>query len=422
MTENDRLMRRWDLIVVGGGAAGLVTALTAARQGKSVLILERTDECGKKLAITGGKKGNFTHADEPAIMAQQYNTEPQVLFGLMRRFPYQRIIRFFEELGIGHQVDEDGCVWPIPKSAPRLRAALVAAVRAAGAIIHTKARVIRITPGWQVHTAAKTYSAAAVLIATGGISHPATGSSGDGYELARSVGHRIVPGYSALASLKTAGEFAQLAGITIGKTTVRLRIGTDAVIPRRLTETGPFLFAREYITGRPVINLSGFAAQALQNGKAVQAVIDWLPDLPEELLKRELTALRDRYGRRQVNNFIATRTAKRLANLLVERAGLPPERTVSGLSRAELRKLLAVLKQTEITIIGTEPVSRATVTGGGVALEEVDLLSGESRLQPGLFFAGEILDVWGRSGGYNLHFAWATGIAVGEAVSRISNH
>jgi len=425
----------WNLVVVGGGAAGLAAGLTAARRGRRVVILERTNECGKKLAITGGKKGNFTHADEPEIMARQFNTEPRVLLPLMRRFPYSRIVGFFEELGIRHLVDDDSCIWSNPKSAPRLRDELVRAfLQASGRIeIGTHATNAQPSGGhdaescppeerWLVRTDTGSYSTDSVLIATGGKSYPATGSSGDGYDLAARLGIRVEPVYSALASLVTQGEFAELSGITVGKTTVKLKI--EDRLPRSPTpdprpppsETAPFLFAGPSITGRAVINLCGFAGKALLEGRKVTAIVDWLPDQSEEELSAELADQRMRHGAMHVSNFIAAKSAKRLALLLCVKAQVPEERKLAGLSREETKRLLDVLKRTEIEVIDTEPLARATVTGGGVALDEVDLNTFESRRHKGLYFAGELLDVWGRSGGYNLHFAWASGIATGEAI------
>jgi len=439
-----------DLVIVGGGAAGLAAGLTAARRGRQVVILERTNECGKKLAIAGGKKGNFTHADEPEIMARQFNTEPRVLLPLMRRFPYTRIVGFFEELGIRHLVDEEGCIWPNPKSAPRLRDELVQAFARAGGRIETGTHVSSVRPGghdsascpptahWLVRTDAGSYSTDSVLIATGGKSYPATGSSGDGFELAARLGIRVEPVYSALASLVTEGEFAELSGITVGKTTVRLRIepkesrnqgfkdSSDGKNTARIpessnpevlpSETAPFLFAGPSITGRAVINLCGFAGKALLEDRKVFAIVDWLPDSGADELLAEIADQRVRHGKMHVSNFIAAKSAKRLALLLCRKAGIPEDRKLAELSRDETRRLLDVLKQTEIEVTGTEPLARATATGGGVARDEVNLNTFESRQHRGLYFAGEVLDVWGRSGGYNLHFAWASGIAVGEAV------
>lgn len=447
----------WNLVVVGGGAAGLAAGLTAARRGKRALVLERTNECGKKLAITGGKKGNFTHNDEPEVMARRFNTEPRLLLPLLRRFPYTRVVEFFEELGIHHLVDDEGCVWPNPKSAPRLRDELVKAFVRAGGRIETGAHVCgvqRAGESWLVRTDAGALNADSVLIATGGKSYPATGSSGDGYELAARLGIRVEPVYSALASLVTQGDFAELSGITVGKTTVRLRIedaektqsrlgsrshradaesvgersdtASEAVLQAQrscersgpaLSETAPFLFAGKSITGRAIINLCGFAGKALLDGRRVTAIVDWLPDQTEPELLAEIADQRMRHGKLHVSNFIAAKSAKRLALLLCGRARVPEERRLAELSNDETKRLLAILKRTEIEVVGTEPLARATVTGGGVALEEVSLDTFESRKHKGLYFAGEVLDVWGRSGGYNLHFAWASGIAAGEAVS-----
>jgi predicted Rossmann fold flavoprotein len=410
----------WSLVVVGGGAAGLAAGLTAARRGKRVLILERTNECGKKLAITGGKKGNFTHDDEPETMARQFNTEPRVLLPLMRRFPCTRIVSFFEELGIHHLVDEDRCIWPNPKSAPRLRDELVRAFARAGGRIETGSHVCgiqRADEHWLVRTDTGALNSNAVLIATGGKSYPATGSSGDGYELATRLGIRVEPVYSALASLVTQGEFAELSGITVGKTRVSLRIedsGERSGPPP--SETAPFLFAGKSITGRAIINLCGFAGKALLVGGKVAAIVDWLPDQTEPELLAEVADQRMRHGKMHVSNFIAAKSAKRLALLLCSRAGVPEERRLAELSKDETKRLLDILKRTEIEVVSTEPLARATVTGGGVALDEISLDTFESRKHKRLYFAGEVLDVWGRSGGYNLHFAWASGIAVGEAV------
>jgi predicted flavoprotein YhiN len=467
MTEAD-----WDLVVAGGGAAGLAAALTAARHGRKVLVVERTDQCGKKLAITGGKKGNFTHADAPEIMARQFNTRPSVLLKLMRRFPCPRIITFFETLGIKHLVDADGCIWPCPKSAPRLRDELVSGIQKAGGSIATHAHVTALEPTgllWQVQTENResgignreesgignresgidprfkirdsTFRARAVLVSTGGKSYPATGSSGDGYLLAERLGHQVRPLYSALASLVTEGKFRDLSGITVGKTRVTMRIGESGIgnlesgienqsevrgsrfeirrsydrAESEFAETAPFLFAGASITGRAVINLCGFAGKALLEGRPVTAVVDWLPDRNDEDIRAELADQRLRHGRMQINNFITVRSAGRLADLLCDEAQVPRTRRLAEMSRDETSRIIRVLKATEMNIVDTEPLARATVTGGGVALDEIDLETFESRLHPGLYFAGEILDVWGRSGGYNLHFAWASGIAVGEA-------
>jgi predicted Rossmann fold flavoprotein len=257
----------------------------------------------------------------------------------------------------------------------------------------------------------------AVLIATGGKSYPATGSSGDGYELATRLGIRVEPVYSALASLVTQGEFAELSGITVGKTRVSLRIedsGERSGPPP--SETAPFLFAGKSITGRAIINLCGFAGKALLVGGKVAAIVDWLPDQTEPELLAEVADQRMRHGKMHVSNFIAAKSAKRLALLLCSRAGVPEERRLAELSKDETKRLLDILKRTEIEVVSTEPLARATVTGGGVALDEISLYTFESRKHKRLYFAGEVLDVWGRSGGYNLHFAWASGIAVGEAV------
>ncbi|MFO7676426.1 MAG: aminoacetone oxidase family FAD-binding enzyme [bacterium] len=401
-----------DLLIVGGGASGLAAAAAGTRLGLSTLVLEKTDRCGHKLALTGGRKCNFTHAEEPRQMAGRFDADPRRLIPLFRRFPHQRVTAFFAALGIAARTDEQGRVWPHGTDGPGLRDRLAAA----GGRVLTSVRVsgLRAEPGgWRALTDAGEIPGRNLLLATGGASHPHTGSSGDGLVLCRELGLAVTGWFPALCSLRPARPVAHLAGNARREVGMTLEVGGR--VARRAR--GHFLFAREYVTGSAILNLSGYAARALAEGREVALVADWRPGLDPEELRREFEETRARHGRRQVANALAANLSHRFALDLCARCGVPRDRVLADLTRPERERVLRELKATRFEITGTEPIERATVTGGGLSLDEVDLLTGRVRRLPGLYAGGELLDTWAETGGYNLHFAWATGFAAAEAVA-----
>lgn len=403
-----------DLVIVGGGASGLACAVAAARLGLSVIVLEKTEACGKKLALTGGRKGNFTHACGPRAMADRFDCDPRILVPLLKRFPYQRIVGFFRSLGIQHRVDEDGCIWLAGDNAAGIVRALVGDFLLHRGVLLTRSRVSRIVPGEGVVLAdGRPIRARNVLLATGGASYPHTGSSGDAIELVRALGLTTVPWFPALASLRTREDLSALAGATQPKVGMELVI--DGVVRRSVQ--GHFIFAHEHVSGSSVLNLCGYAARALAEGRKVVLRVDWVPDTSESELAEEFVRARREHPRRLAVTFINPWMPRRLAQLLVARSGVDPGRVMAELSRTDQARLSAAVKAAEFEIVGTEPIERATVTGGGVALGEVDFATMAARRVPSLYFAGEALDLWAETGGYNLHFAWASGIAAAEAVA-----
>lgn len=403
-----------DLAIVGGGASGLACAVAAARLGLSVIVLEKTEACGKKLALTGGRKGNFTHACAPRAMADRFDCDPRILVPLLKRFPYQRIVGFFRSLGIQHRVDEDGCIWPAGDNAAGIVRALVGDFLLHRGVLLTRSRVSRIVPGEGVVLAdGRPIRARNVLLATGGASYPHTGSTGDAIELVKVFGLKTVPWFPALASLRTREDLSALAGATQPKVGMELVI--DGAVRR--SAQGHFIFAHEHVSGSSVLNLCGYAARALAEGRKVILRVDWIPDMSESELAEEFRRARREHPKRLAVTFINPWMPRRLAQLLVARSGVDPGKVMAELSRTDQARLSAAVKAAEFEIVGTEPIERATVTGGGVALGEVDFATMAARRVPSLYFAGEALDLWAETGGYNLHFAWASGIAAAEAVA-----
>ena len=402
------------MAVVGGGAAGLACAVAAGRLGLSVTVLERTDRCGNKLTVTGGGKGNFTHAESPRMMAGRFDCDVRLIMPLLRKFPYQRIVQFFSSLGIEARTDDDGCVWPKGIDAAGIRDALLREMAARGGMLRAGCRVIGLEPGWKIRMAdGSVVAATSVCLATGGASYPRTGSTGDGLALCRDLGLKTVGWFPALASLRTRDDLSELAGVTQPKVDMTLLVSGDE--PR--TATGHFIFAHAHVSGSSVLNLCGHAARALAEHRQVVLQVNWVPGRSAPELAAEFATGRTEHPKKQLGTSLGVFVARRLATRLCAMAGVPADRILTDLSRAEQESIIRQLRLTEFTITGTEPMDRATVTGGGVSLDEVDLKTMAARRLPGLYFAGEVLDLWAETGGYNLHFAWATGITVAESVA-----
>ena len=407
-----------DLAVVGGGAAGLACAVTAGRAGLDVVVLEGTDRCGNKLAVTGGGKGNFTHVDPPRAMAARFDCDARLIMPLLRKFPYQRIIQFFSDLGVDSRVDNDDCVWPRGTDAAGIRDALLRKIATVGGRVRTGCRVAKLEPGWRIRTGDGIQSARNVCLATGGASYPRTGSTGDGLALCRALGLKTVEWFPALASLKTRDSLSELAGVTQPRVEMTLLVA--GAEPR--TAVGHFIFAHAHVSGSSVLNLCGYAARGLAERRQVVLRVNWVPGRSASDLSDAFTDGRAAHPKKQLGTFLGAFVARRLAVRLCDMAGVPAERILTELGRVEQESIIRQLASTEFAIVGTEPMERATVTGGGVSLDEVDLKSMRARRFPGLYFAGEVLDVWAETGGYNLHFAWATGIRAAESVAASLGH
>jgi len=430
-----------DLVVVGGGAAGLACALEGCRLGLKVLILEKTDRCGNKVALTGGKRCNFTHLEPPNLMAKRFDCPKDKILPLLRQFPAQEAIKFFRMLGIEPLIDEDGCVWvnrkvhgsaakterafqlesnPLDRSrlervqtgAGIVRDRLVEAVIRAGGEIRTKANVNEILPGWDiVLKSGETINTRSVVIATGGASYPQTGSLGDGNRLVNSLGVKTTPFFPALAALEPKEKVEDFAGIS--QPSVEVKVDIPNVAPR----PGNFIFAHKYISGSAIMNISGFAARALMQTDKVGLTVDWVPDRSFQELKTYFDRLRQERPLIQAKTALTGFVARKIAMFICARADVAPDSRLTNLSKVAVQRLIEQLKGTRFEIVGTEPIERATVTGGGVSLDEVDMRTMAVVRFPGLFVVGEALDLWAESGGYNLHFAWASGVTAARAAS-----
>ena len=399
---------RTDVAVIGGGAAGLVAAVFAGRAGARTVVLERTRRGGKKIVVSGGGRCNVlpSVADERLFVT---DSSPRLLARILASWPLAEQRRFFEgDLGVPLALEpETGKLFPASDRATDVRDALVEAARQSGADLWFDAEVRAVEPaaaGWRVALASgAAVEARAVVVATGGLSVPKTGSDGFGLRLAAATGHRVEPTYPALAPLTAEpARHADLAGVSVPAAHVRVPLGRGA-----FETSGGFLFTHRGYSGPAVLNVSHLTALGRARGEAPAVEVRWAdaPDVWRAALQEP--------GRGLVATALRAGLPARLADRLMADAGVPPDRARADLRRDERRRLLAALTAYRLPWTGDEGYKKAEVTGGGVGLGEVRTATLESRRAPGLFFAGEVLDAFGPIGGHNFLWAWATGRLAG---------
>ncbi|HKQ18514.1 MAG TPA: aminoacetone oxidase family FAD-binding enzyme [Candidatus Eisenbacteria bacterium] len=406
---------RHPIVVIGAGAAGLMAALFAASGGRRrVVLLESTKDGGRKILMSGGGRCNVLPSElDPARFVTE--SSPNTMRKLLLAWPLAEQRRFFEEeLALPLKLEEEtGKLFPVSNKARDVRDGLVAAARRRGAEVRFNARVVALAPdlsrgGWTVGVeGAEEVRAARVIVATGGLSVPATGSDGRGLSIARGLGHTIHETYPALTPLTaTPHRYAALSGISMPVT-------LDAADgKRRLTTRGGFLFTHKGYSGPSVLNLSHVCVRArIRGGPLPRVTAQWTPRDAEAWE----AALRSREG--TVTSALRGHVPARLAEALLESADVPSETPLAQLRREDRLRLVEALARHALPWSGDEGYTKAEVTGGGVALSEIDPRTLESKIHPGLYLCGEILDAFGPIGGYNFCWAWSTGRAAGLAAA-----
>jgi predicted Rossmann fold flavoprotein len=407
--------------IVGAGAAGLMAAWSAATHGARVLLLDRRRKIGAKILISGGTRCNVTNVE---VHETDFNA-PSMPFvrNVLRQFPPEEARAFFEHHGVGLKLEPTGKYFPTSDSARDVLAGLLRAVEGAGVEIEREALVtgaewvgdrFRLNAERREGNDPSAIEASAIVLCTGGLSFPETGSDGVGYGIARGFGHRIVRTSPALTPLLAAGgEHAELSGVTLP---VRLTLRVDG--REAVSVAGSFLFTHKGYSGPAALDVSRhWERRGWESTHGVELRASFVPDLTAEAVEAEWLDEARRAPRRKVVNLLAARLPARLAELSVERSGIDRETTLGALTRDARRCLLAAVTDARLPVTGLHGYGKAEVTAGGVALDEVVARSMESRLRPGLFFAGEILDVDGRIGGFNFQWAWSSGWVAGRAAS-----
>lgn len=413
-------MAEVDVIVVGGGAAGLMAAGQSAGEGARTLILEKMSEPGRKILLTGKHRCNLTNLGNVQQFLTHYNPQGRFLTQLFYRFFHQELRDFFHDLGVPTVVQRGDRVFPASENARDVRNALLRWVKALGVEIITEAPVrgLRLEEDRVVgaQTPQRAYSSRATVVATGGAAYPGTGSTGDGYQLARQAGHHIVPVRPALVPLLTKGNTAQkLQGLSLRHVQVNLWVDgekTDEIF-------GEMIFTHFGLSGPIILTISRQVVDHLRAGREVEIAIDLKPALDHPTLDERLLRDIQQQGRKQFSTLLEGLLPQKLIPVCVDQVGIPWDKKNNQLTTEERKNLRLWLKEDfRFQIVDHRSFDQAIVTAGGVDTTEVDPHTMASRLVSGLYFAGEVLDVDGDTGGYNLQAAFSTGWAAGLAAAR----
>jgi len=404
-----------DIAIIGAGPAGMFAAITAAQNGKKVALFESNTSAGRKLLITGGGRCNLTHAGKTDEIIRAFAPFDRFVRHCIYEFPPAKLLQFFADRGLDSTPDEENCFFPVTNSASDVNNILLAELKKNNVEIYHAKKIQSITREnnlFIIPCEKFTVSAKVLIIATGGVSWPQTGSTGDGYKFASAFGHKIIPPIAALVSLITAEKFcAELAGLGLPKVAISCKINN-----KKITSQGAMLFTHHGIGGPAVMDLSRNVAGIA--GKNYKISIDFLPDLHAEQLEQKLIELFTDSPKRNVEQAISTFFPKALASIICQQSDVL--KTQAGqLNKKSRHNLIETLKNFPLTIVSPQEIERATVTRGGIDTAEIDSKTMQSKIVPGLFFAGEVMNVDGPCGGYNLQFAFSSGFIAGKNASNL---
>ena len=402
----------YDGVVIGGGPAGMFAAITAARRGSRVLLLEKNDRLGKKLLITGKGRCNVTNNCSAQEVQQNTPRNGRFLFSVLAAFPPEKTMAFFEENGCALKTERGNRVFPVTDKAISVLDCLQGQLRRWNVTVKT-ARVKQIlTENGQVtgvRTQNETISAKWVILATGGASYPTTGSTGDGYAMAAELGHTIVPAEGSLVPLETLGSDAQdMQGLSLRNVGVKLLNAKGKVL---FKDFGELLFTHFGISGPTVLS-----ASCHLKGEGCRLVIDLKPALEENKLDERIQRDMEMYKNRAMENALIDLLPRSMIPVVLRRLEIDPMMQANSLTRQKRRALVELLKGFSLEILGKRPVTEAIITSGGVKTGEIDPKTMESKKVAGLYFAGEVIDCDAYTGGFNLQIAWATAFAAGMSV------
>ena len=406
----------YDVVVIGGGASGMLASSAAAGLGAGVLLLEKNDKPGKKLRITGKGRCNLTNDCSVAEAIENIPTGGRFLHSALNGFTPEDAKRLFESLGVPLKTERGGRVFPRSDKASDVVDALTRYMDETGVAIKRARAVDVIAENGRaagVGTAAGRIPCGAVILATGGLSYPATGSTGDGYDIARRLGHTVTPLRGSLAPLAAEPAVCgAMQGLTLKNVKVSFRDGGKRPV---FEDFGELMFTHFGISGP--LTLSASAHLRDFSGKKYHAVIDLKPALDEKKLDARVLRDFEKYSNRNFSNALDDLLSKSMIPVIVERSGIPHDTKVRDITREQRTDLVRLLKGFRLDIDGPRPVDEAIITSGGVTLREIDPKTMGSKLIGGLFFAGEIIDADAYTGGFNLQIAWSTANAAGRAAA-----
>ncbi len=399
--------------VIGGGASGMMAAVTAASEGARVILLEHKDRIGKKILSTGNGRCNFTNIHQEPIC--YHSEDPMFPWEVVERFNAQAVISFFLQLGV-YSKNRNGYIYPNSDQASAVLDAFRMELDRLKVEIRTGVECREIRPGkkgFTVLTDQGPVRADRVILCAGSKAAPTTGSDGSGYDLAKKLGHRILPVLPALTALKCEEKFFKsIAGVRANGS-VSIWSGGECIAK----DTGEIQLTDYGISGIPVFQVSRYASKLLYEKKEMDAVLDFMPDFTKEQTNAFLRARAKTRPDKSAEMFLIGLFHKKLCDLWIRLSEIPRQRKAGELTEDEIARLTDLIKEFRVRVRETNPYDKAQVCCGGVDTREVNPETLESVYVPGVYFAGEILDVDGMCGGYNLTFAWASGYVAGKAAS-----
>ncbi|WP_047153039.1 NAD(P)/FAD-dependent oxidoreductase [Aneurinibacillus tyrosinisolvens] len=418
-------MKQWDVLIIGGGPAGLMASVAAAQHGASVLLIDKGNKLGRKLMISGGGRCNVTNAKPKEELIKNIPGNGKFLFSALDSFSNTDIMEFFTGLGIRLKEEDRGRMFPASDKAKTVVEALLSEVRKLGVSIRTNEPVEKVIyddtsiKGVRLQSG-EIIEAKAVIVASGGASVPATGSTGDGYPWARAAGHMITALFPTEVPLTANDAYIKenrLQGLSLRNVALTLFNPKNKKVS---TEEGDIVFTHQGVSGPAALRTSHYVSVTRRkfDNSPLLLTIDVLPDKSADQIMKETLELMENEPKKAVKNVLRTYVPERLMKLILEIAGIDEDITYAHISKEKWSRMAQLIKNFPVTITGTLPLEQATVTGGGVHTKEIDPKTMQSKLKRGLFFAGEVLDVHAHTGGYNITVAFTTGHAAGTAAAR----
>lgn len=433
-------MTHFDVAIIGAGPAGLMAACRAAERGRTTILLDKNREPGVKILLSGGTRCNLTHATDARGVVEAFGPNGRFLHSALAALGPQQVVELFEAEGVPTKVEPNGKVFPASDRSADVRDALLRRVKRAGCTLAMEEPLVEIllggkggrsnlceapsgpfrqiepvpfsSPGFQLVTTQRTIEADKVVLATGGQSYPACGTTGDGYRWAAALGHRIVPPHTALVPITSHAPWVlELQGITLPDVAVEVVEERNRLASRR----GALLFTHFGVSGPVVLDVS-HAVSGHPQPTTLVLRCDLLPVMKEAELDALLAREQAAVGKRHAGSLLDPWLPHRVGETAVVLSGTSPTLPVGEFSKAQRRRLVQMVKGLEIPVAGTMGFRKAEVTAGGVSLDEVDSRTMQSKIIRGLYFAGELLDLNGPEGGYNFQCAFSTGWLAGESV------
>lgn len=403
-----------DLVVIGGGPAGMLCALKAAERGLSVVLLEPQQKLGRKLRITGKGRCNITNNCDVKTFMANIPGDGRFLYSAVNRFGMREVMDFFESKGLPLKTERGNRVFPVSDNANDVAGLLTRLVERSGArVLHAEAKDILVSDGAVVAvvTTQGQLSCRAAAVCTGGLSYPLTGSTGAGYRFAEKLGHTVTPRRASLVPLESEDDYcAELQGFALKNVTLSA-YEDDKLIYREL---GEMLFTHFGVSG-PLV-LSASAKMRHWGEKRYRLEIDLKPGLDEKKLDARILRDFEKFSNREFKNALGELAGRTMIPVLVRLSCIPEDTKVNAITRAERQRLLRLFKAFPVSLSKPRPIDEAIVTAGGVSTKEIDPRTMGSKLVRGLYFAGEVLDLDAYTGGFNLQIAWSTGYVAGISV------